>query len=63
VAEAVLGRIDIGRYEVMTIYWGEGVTQEQADGLASWIAGHCPDIEVEIVEGKQPYYHYIISAE
>jgi len=63
VTHAVLQRIDIGRYEVITVYWGDAVTQEQAENLGAWIADHYPDKEVELVEGKQPYYHYIISAE
>jgi len=63
VTQAVLQRIDIGRYEVITVYWGDAVTQEQAEDLVSWIGGHYPDKEVELVEGRQPYYHYIVSAE
>jgi DAK2 domain fusion protein YloV len=63
VARAVLQRIDIGRYEVITMYWGDAATQEQAEDLVAWIAGHYPDKEVELVEGKQPHYHFIISAE
>jgi len=63
VTQAVLQRIDIHRYEVITLYWGDGVTREQAESLASWIAGRYPDQEIELVEGKQPHYYYIISAE
>ncbi len=63
VTQAVLQRIDIARYEIITVYWGEDVTKEQAEELASWIAGHYRDKEVELVEGRQPHYRYIISAE
>jgi len=63
VTQAMLQRIDIGHYEIITVYWGEPVTQEQAENLASWIAERYPDKGAELVEGKQPYYHYIISAE
>lgn len=63
VTQAVLQRINMERYEVITVYWGDAVTQEQAEQLASWIAERYPDKEVELVEGKQPYYHYIISVE
>ncbi|MBC7232402.1 MAG: DAK2 domain-containing protein [Chloroflexi bacterium] len=63
VTQAVLQRIDMTRYEIITVYWGDAVTQEQAEQLASWIAERYPDKEVELVEGKQPYYHYIISVE
>jgi len=47
----------------VTVYWGAGVTRENAEELAAWIQGHYADKEVELVEGKQPYYHYIISVE
>lgn len=60
---AVLQKMDIGRYEIITVYWGDAVTQAEAEELSSWVHSHYPDKEVELVEGKQPYYHYIISAE
>jgi len=63
VTEILLQRIDMDPYEIITVYWGDSVTQEQADELAAWIAGHYPDKEVELVEGKQPHYQYIISVE
>ncbi|MGQ9492368.1 MAG: DAK2 domain-containing protein [Anaerolineae bacterium] len=63
VAQAVLQRIDMKRYEIITVYWGDAVTREQAERLISWITERYPDAEVELVEGKQPYYHYIISVE
>lgn len=63
VTEILLQRIDMDRYEIITVYWGDSVTQERADELAAWIAGHYPDKEVELVEGKQPHYQYIISVE
>jgi DAK2 domain fusion protein YloV len=63
VTQAVLLRIDMERYEVITVYWGEDVTADQAQQLASWIASRYKDKEIELIEGKQPYYHYIISAE
>ncbi len=63
VTQAVLGRIDMERYEVITAYWGEDVTADQAQNMASWISSQYRDQEVEVIEGKQPYYHYIISAE
>jgi DAK2 domain fusion protein YloV len=63
VTQAVLGRIEMGRYEIITVYWGDSVTREQASQLIAWISQRYPDNEVELVEGKQPYYQYIISAE
>jgi len=63
VAQDVLEGMHVDRYEIITVYWGDAVSEEQAKGLATWIAERHPDKEVELVEGKQPHYHYIISAE
>jgi dihydroxyacetone kinase-like predicted kinase len=63
VARDVLRVMDIGRYEIVTVYWGDAVTREEAKELASWMGTHYPDQEIELVEGNQPHYHYIISAE
>ncbi len=63
VTEAILNRINIANYEIITVYWGDSVTREQAEQLAAWIAHHNPGKEVELVDGKQPHYQYIISAE
>ncbi len=63
VTQAMLQKLDMSGYEIMTVYWGAAVTLEEAERLASWIQQRYPDKEVELVEGKQPYYHYIISAE
>jgi uncharacterized protein len=59
----VLQAMDIARYEVITIYWGSEVTKDDAEALAAWIREHHSDQEIEVVEGNQPYYQYIISAE
>jgi hypothetical protein len=61
--QAVLERADIARHEIITVYWGQAVTEEQAKDLVSWIAERYPDKEIELVDGKQPYYQYIISVE
>ena len=63
VTQAMLGKLDMSGYEIITVYWGAEVTQEAAQNLASWIREQYPNQEVELVEGKQPYYHYIISVE
>ena len=49
--------------ELITIYYGEDVTPEDAQVLADRIAEKCPDCEVELNRGDQPVYYYIISVE
>jgi dihydroxyacetone kinase-like predicted kinase len=50
-------------HEIITIYYGETVGGDEARALADEIATLFPDQEIELVDGGQPYYHYILSAE
>ncbi len=49
--------------ELVSIYYGEDETQEEAEALRDMIAGTYPKIDVEVQTGGQPVYYYIISAE
>ena len=49
--------------EIVSIYFGEGITNEDADVLASKITEELPDLEVEVYPGGQPVYYYIVSVE
>ncbi len=49
--------------EIITVYYGEDVTRQEAEAMAEVIRREYPDQEVELVEGGQPHYQYIISAE
>ncbi|MDO4519893.1 MAG: DAK2 domain-containing protein [Eubacteriales bacterium] len=49
--------------EIVSIYYGADVTEEEADDLASRIEEEFPDCEVEVNYGGQPIYYYIISVE
>ncbi len=48
---------------VISIYWGEGSDQEKAEALGSEIEAKYPDLEIEISEGGQAVYAYIVSVE
>jgi uncharacterized protein len=50
-------------FELVTLYYGEGVTRAAAEGLAEKIGERFAGIETEIVDGGQPHYGFIISAE
>ena len=45
------------------LYYGEDITEEQAEAAKEKVAALVPDAEVEVVAGGQPVYHYIISVE
>jgi uncharacterized protein len=49
--------------EIITVIYGEDATATQAEELQSFIEENYPDAEVEIVEGKQSLYPFILSVE
>ena len=49
--------------EVIGIYYGADATEENAQELAAFIEDNYPDCEVEVQNGGQPLYYYIISVE
>lgn len=54
---------DISDGDIITIYYGEDVSQEDTQELAEYIEDRYPDMDVEIYSGQQPLYYYIISIE
>lgn len=59
---AALRRLKPG-YELLTVYRGQGVEKADAEGLRSALAAKVADVEIELVEGGQPHYDFLISAE
>lgn len=49
--------------EIITIFHGKDINEEEAEDLAELISQRFPDKEVEIHYGGQPHYFYIISVE
>ena len=48
----------------MTILYGEGATEEQAGEVEKYIhAKFGDDLEVAVINGGQPVYYFILSAE
>lgn len=48
---------------MVTIFFGEGATEEEATELESMIRDKFKDIETAVIPGGQPVYSYIISVE
>jgi len=63
VVQEVLRQMQADEHEIITIYYGEGIAGAEAEGLADEIRALYPDQDVELVDGGQPHYHYILSAE
>ena len=49
--------------ELITLYYGEETSEEEAEALASRITESYPEVEVEVHSGNQPIYYYVISVE
>lgn len=63
IAFEMLSRMRAEENEIITIYYGKDVSQEEAEKLAEEIRKRYPGQEVELIDGSQPYYHYILSVE
>ena len=49
--------------EFISIFYGEDVTEEQAQKIEKIFAAACPNAEITLLAGGQPVYYYMISAE
>lgn len=49
--------------DVVSVYYGQDVTAEMAAEIGDYISERYPDSEVELYDGKQPLYNYILSVE
>lgn len=49
--------------EIVSIYVGEEGEQELAEEIAEYLEDNYPDLEVEIYQGDQPVYPYLMSVE
>jgi DAK2 domain fusion protein YloV len=63
VVDQVLERICTDETEIITLYYGEQASAASTEALADRLASHYPDVEIEVIEGGQPHYHYIVSTE
>ncbi len=49
--------------ELISIYYGSDVSEEQAEALCQQLEESYPDFDVEMNNGGQPIYYYVISVE
>jgi fatty acid kinase len=59
---AGLGRLEPG-FGLVTIYYGEDATLDEAESVALQVREAAPSVDVEVVHGGQPHYRYLVSAE
>ena len=61
--DEALKRADPEEGQLVTLYWGADVQEDQAADAASHITEKHPGVDVEIVYGGQPFYQYVASLE
>jgi DAK2 domain fusion protein YloV len=64
--EACLGFLKAANaddYELITLFYGEEVTKQEVNKIADLIRSEYPDHEIEVQDGGQPHYQFIISLE
>ena len=49
--------------ELISIYYGTDVTEADAEAIAAEVTEKYPDFEIELQNGGQPVYYYIVSVE
>ena len=49
--------------EFITLFYGEGVSEEEAEAASIRFRTACPDCELSLLNGGQPVYYYIVSME
>lgn len=49
--------------EFINIFYGEDVTEEEAEKALALFSECCPNAEITMLSGGQPVYYYMISAE
>jgi len=49
--------------EIVSVYYGRDISQEEAAQIAAQIEQAYPDVETELLPGGQAHYFYILGAE
>ena len=60
---ALVDKLKDSSHEIITLYYGKDVAEEDAEALAEKLAEKFPDCDVDYHFGGQPIYYYIVSLE
>jgi dihydroxyacetone kinase-like predicted kinase len=58
-----LGHGPVDALEIVTIFHGAGANEDQAQAVAAKIREAHPGLAVEVVDGGQPHYPFVVSLE
>ncbi|MBN9390121.1 MAG: DAK2 domain-containing protein [Chloroflexi bacterium] len=59
----LLEKMDTAGHDLVTFYYGQDVSEPEAQTMLAQVQEKYPAQSVELVQGGQPHYHYIISVE
>src|SRR5215216_4999567 len=59
----LLEKAGAAEHELITLFYGEDMTHAEANRIADVIKNKYANLEVEVQEGDQPHYQFIISVE
>lgn len=59
----LLNKIDLSRYEIATFYYGDNMTEEDANSVLDTLRDEFDGVEMDLYRGGQPMYHFIFSVE
>ncbi len=63
VVNDVLSKADLDKADVVTIYYGANANEVEAKEIGDNISKQYSSLQIEVVNGGQPHYEYIISVE
>jgi DAK2 domain fusion protein YloV len=63
VVKKALGKLGPEAYELVTVYRGEGASEDELASLQSAIQSSFPGLDVEVQQGGQQHYPFILSVE
>jgi dihydroxyacetone kinase-like predicted kinase len=59
----LLEKAEAGEHEIVTLFFGEDMTHAEANRIADAVREKYSNLEVEVQEGGQPHYQFILSIE
>ena len=63
VLKALIKEMSDDDSELLSVYYGNDVSDEEADKMKEIIENEFSDFEIEFNRGDQPVYYYILSLE
>ena len=59
----LLDKVEADHYELVTLFFGADISKQDANQIADTIQAAYPNLEVELQDGGQPHYQFILSIE